>query len=289
VDAVVIEESSATDAEPAQAHARRRGDVELAANRFLDAIDYYRRRVPGPQALRIEPTPVRIGLIEAKVDFDAPDFSRFLSSEGATSRRLFARDDNVPDGHGTVVAGLLVASWNDGGNSGLLSGFGTDHGTFDVIVDRGSDAGITENVATSVRLVQDGARVLNWSWGLHRMGARRTGGGDVDTSIRSGSAFEGYEELLEEFFLWLRREHPDVIVVNSAGNGTSYSGDDDYRLPSAFGGTIDFEPTEAEGLTAPILPSERAEQLEHADVGRSARLDMRKALELAVQSLSTPE
>src|SRR5690606_14141604 len=44
----------------------------------------------------------------------------------------------------------------------------------------------------------------------------------------------GYEELLEEFFLWLRREHPDVLVVNSAGNGSARSSQDDYRLPSSF-------------------------------------------------------
>jgi len=389
VDAVVIEESSAEDAEPAPAKTRRHADAELAANRFADAVDYYRRRLPGPDAQRIEPAAVRIGMIEARVDFDAPDFSRFLAPAEVTGLRLFARDDDAPDGHGSVVAGLLAASWNDGGNSGLLSGFGPGHGQFDVIVDRGSDAGITENVAASVRLVQDGVRVLSWSWGLHRLGALRTGGGDVDSSIRSGVAFEGYEELLEEFFLWLRREHPDVIVVNSAGNGSSYSGNDDYRLPSSFvteqllvvgahqttgkpiavadpdfverrassnidaridisaaacvnasvavagmegaehcgtsyatalvsglvgailsinptlqpaqvrellrrssmpiGGTLDFEPAEAEGLTAPILPSERAEQMQHPDVGRSARLDMRKALELAVQSRSTLE
>jgi subtilisin family serine protease len=388
VDAVVIEESAAEDSEAAPPK-RRAGDSELAANRFADAVDYYRRRIPGPDAERIEPAPIRIGMIEARVDFDAPDFARFLAPTPPGQNRLFARDDDAPDGHGSTVAGLLLASWDDSGNSGLLSGFGEGHGRFDVIVDRGSDAGITENVAASVRLVQDGARVLNWSWGLHRLGALRTGGGDVDSSIRSGVAFEGYEELLEEFFLWLRREHPDVIVVNSAGNGSSYSGDDDYRLPSSFvteqlivvgahqttgkavaiddptfverrassnidariditaaacvdasvaaagaeseehcgtsyatavvsglvgailsinpalqpaqvrellrrssmpiGGTLDFEPTEAEGLTAPILPSERAEQLRHPDVGRSARLDMRKALELAVESRSALE
>jgi subtilisin family serine protease len=389
VDAVVVEESSAEDADRATAKKRRHADTELAANRFADAVDYYRRRVPGPEAQRIDPALVRIGMIEARVDFDAPDFSRFLAADAAAGARLFARDDDQPDGHGSVVAGLLLASWSDGGNSGLLSGFGPGHGRFDVIVDRGSDAGITENVAASVRLVQDGARVLNWSWGLHRLGALRSGGGDVDSSIRSGVAFEGYEELLEEFFLWLRREHPDVIVVNSAGNGSSYSGDDDYRLPSSFvteqlivvgahqtsgkpvavadpsfverrassnidariditaaacvdasvavagaegeehcgtsyatalvsglvgailsinpklqpaqvrellrrsslpiGGALDFEPTEAEGLTAPILPSERAEQMLHPDIGRSARLDMRKALELAVESRTTLE
>mgnify|MGYP002622621705 CR=1 FL=1 len=37
--------------------------------------------------------------------------------------------------------------------------------------------------------------------------------------------------------------------------------------------------------TAPILPSERGYRLDDRDVGRSARLDMRKALELTVESL----
>jgi subtilisin family serine protease len=196
----------------------------------------------------------------------------------------------------------------------------------------------------------------------------------------------GYEELLEEFFLWLREKHPDVVVVNSAGNGASFSGTDEYRLPSSFitdqllvvgghqrsergdlavddpgyvekrassnidlrvdimasacvrastfmageqgavhcgtsyatpmitgivaamlsinpkltpeqlrillrrsamtiGSNYDFEPVGADDLTAPILPSERGFELHNKDVGRSARLDMQKALDLSVQSL----
>jgi hypothetical protein len=41
---------------------------------------------------------------------------------------------------------------------------------------------------------------------------------------------------------------------------------------------------DGEDLTAPILPSERSYQLNDKDVGRSARLDMQKALDLAEQS-----
>lgn len=103
-----------------------------------------------------------------------------------------------------------------------------------MIVERNSDAGITANVAASVNLVEDGVRVLNWSWGIHRVGARDVDGDEVDSLVRSGIAMSGYEELLEEFFLWLRKKHPDVLVVNSAGNGSSYSGTDEYRLPSSF-------------------------------------------------------
>lgn len=42
---------------------------------------------------------------------------------------------------------------------------------------------------------------------------------------------------------------------------------------------------DADDLTAPILPSERANELDHPDIGLSARLDMYKALDLTVQSL----
>jgi subtilisin family serine protease len=312
-----------------------------------------------------------------------PDF-RDLIPVAPDVLRLFARDDADASGHGTAVVGILAASWNNGGSTGFLRGIDGHHAGIDVIVDRGSDAGIIANVATSVRLVQDGARVLNWSWGIHRVGATSASGHSIDSVVRSGVAFEGYEELLEEFFKWLRSEHPDVIVVNSAGNSDYYSDSDDYRLPSSFltpqllvvgahqrtdrrvpvesphfvagrsssnigdrvditaagcvprsapgepnaslrcgtsyataivtatvgamltinpalapgeirtllrqaslpvGGDVDFEPADIEDLTAPILPSERAEMLEDPDVGRSARLDMRQALILAVRSL----
>jgi len=41
---------------------------------------------------------------------------------------------------------------------------------------------------------------------------------------------------------------------------------------------------DAEDLTAPILPSERNDKMSDKDVGRSARLDMHKAQDLALQS-----
>lgn len=61
------------------------------------------------------------------------------------------------------------------------------------------------------------------------------------------------------------------------------------RASLPIGGDVDFEPADTEDLTAPILPSERAERIEHPDVGRSARLDMRESLILGVESLSGTE
>ena len=387
VDAVIVEESAPEKGEEGERRAapERPSDDEWAANRFADAVNYYRRRIPAKQA-PIETRPVRIGVIERNVDFDAPNFADYLGSCAPTRRTcLYARDAERPDNHGSSVAGILAAHAGRGGNSGFLQALDGAGPGFEVIVERNSDAGITANVAASVNLVEDGAQVLNWSWGIHRVGAKNVAGDEVDSLIRSGLAMSGYEELLEEFFLWLRREHPDVVVINSAGNGAAFSGTDEYRLPSSFitdqllvvgghqrsqkpgvgvddpdyvikrsssnidmrvditasacthastlragergdvhcgtsyatpmvtgvvaamlsinpelqpdqlrmllrrsamtiGGDYDFEPMDAEDLTAPILPSERNYRLDDEDVGRSARLDMQKALDLAVQS-----
>ncbi|WHS62573.1 S8/S53 family peptidase [Pseudomonas sp. G2-4] len=389
VDAVVIEESAAEESEqaPARPEEPKKPALESdewAANRFLDAVNYYQRRIPGQQAPS-RPQPVRIGLIERDVDFDTADFADYLGACSMPRTCVYARDSDKPDNHGTTVAGILAARWNDGGNTGFLRGLDKASGGFEVIVDRNSDAGITANIAASVNLVEDGVRVLNWSWGIHRVGAKDIKGDEVDSLLRSGIAMGGYEELLEEFFLWLRKEHPDVVVVNSAGNGSSFSGTDEYRLPSSFiteqllvvgghqrseragvavddpafavkrsssnidmrvditaaacahastigagqegavhcgtsyatpmvagllaamlsinpqlqpeqlrmllrrsamtiGDNHDFEQMDGEDLTAPILPSERSYQLNDKDVGRSARLDMQKALDLAEQS-----
>jgi len=57
------------------------------------------------------------------------------------------------------------------------------------------------------------------------------------------------------------------------------------RSALTIGRGSDFEAADADDLTAPILPSERGYRFDDRDIGRSARLDMRKALELTVESL----
>lgn len=393
VDAVIIEESDAEKEIEGEVVARNAENEdsgnqgEWASNRFLNAVNFYLRRIPA-KTQPIKTQPIKIGVIERDVDFDSPDFADYLGDCRRDAARLclYARDAEKPESHGSTVAGIFAAAWKNGGNSGFLRGLDKAGPGFDVIVDRNSDAGIIANIAASVNLVEDGVRVLNWSWGIHRVGTKNVEGKDVDSLVRSGLAMSGYEELLEEFFLWLRMKHPDVIVINSAGNGASFSGLDEYRLPSSFiteqllvvgghernakkdtavedpdyvvkrvasnidirvditaaacvhssvlqagakgekhcgtsyatplvaglvaamlsinpalepeqlrtllrrsamtiGEEADFEPADADDLTSPILPSERNNQLNHSDVGHSARLDMHKALDLSVQSL----
>ena len=386
VDAVVIEETG-PEAPLEEDQESKPRNHEWVSNRFLDAVAFYQHRLSSDRD-PIETAPVRIGIIERDVDFDAPEFADYLGDCDPSTPRtcVYARDAEAPDEHGTTVTGILAARNENPEDSGFLSALEEAGSGFEVIVERNSDAGITANVAASVNLVEDGARILNWSWGIHRIGTRDIEGEEVDSLIRSGIAMSGYEELLEEFFLWLRREHPDVLVVNSAGNGSARSSQDDYRLPSSFitdqllvvgghqrnqerdvsvehpdyvtrrpssnldqrvditasactrsstldkgqrggihcgtsyatpmvagavaailsinpqlepsqvrellrrsamtiGRDSDFEPAEADDLTAPILPSERGYRLNDRDIGRSARLDMRKALELSVETL----
>lgn len=378
VDAVIVEESAPERAEEGDGLSRQAMDQadEWAANRFMDALYFYQRRIP---ASKVAVQSIRVGVIERDVDFDAPGFIGYRGACAKGNTCLYGRDGNRADSHGSHVAGILAAQ-GKGVEGGFLPGLGNSSPGFEVIVERNSDAGITANIAASVNLVEDGVRVLNWSWGIHRVGAKNVAGDEVDSLVRSGLAMSGYEELLEEFFLWLRAEHPDVVVINSAGNGASWSGTDEYRLPSSFiteqllvvgghqrsdkavpvedpqhvrkrrssnidmrvdvsaaacirpagakkpncgtsyatplvsatvaamlsinpaltpeqvrmllrrsaltlGTEQDFEAMDAEDLTAPILPSERGGRLNHPDLGRSARLDMQRALDLAVQSL----
>ncbi len=42
------------------------------------------------------------------------------------------------------------------------------------------------------QLQRCGERVLNWSWGIHRVGARNVKGDEVDPLVRSGLAMSGY-------------------------------------------------------------------------------------------------
>jgi len=238
VDAVVIEETGPEqpverEITPTDGSAPEL-DRQLDANRFYDAVDYYRRRISGDSGIR--PAPIRVGIIERSVDFQLSDFEALAGPrQNKVDLGLYALDAESPDSHGSIVAGLLAANTSDDvGNVGFLRALAGHHSGFEVMVSRDSDAGITANIAASVNLVEDGVRVLNWSWGVHRVGTIDVKGDTVDSLVRSGLAMAGYEELMEEFFLWLRSEHPDVIVVNSAGNAASFSGADEYRLPSSF-------------------------------------------------------
>ena len=119
VDAVVIEESAAESDEQDKQERPRRQNREWAANRF-DAVDYYRERIPDDQRAA-DRAPVRIGIIERAVDFDAPHFAEYLQPCDPRQQRtcLYARDADKPDNHGSSVAGILAAHASDARDQGF--------------------------------------------------------------------------------------------------------------------------------------------------------------------------
>ncbi|MDD1017071.1 S8/S53 family peptidase [Pseudomonas rubra] len=198
------------------------------ANRFLQAVDLYTDyAVKAAQAHKLHT--LLVGVIESGVNFDAGDFASYLVPCDSGQVCLYARHSRAAT-HGTAVSGYLAAGAHPSANLGFLSRMGAAGG-FRVIVDRGARAGVAARVAASVNLVQDGVRVLNWSWGVHRMGGINQRGEPIQANVRSDLAFNGYATLLKRFFAWLARNHPAVVVINSAGNSASLT---DQHLPASL-------------------------------------------------------
>lgn len=200
------------------------------ANNFQQAVDLYVR-----YAQRVgkawTPRRVMIGMIEKGISFDSTDFAGFAQPCSGSGVCLYARDSRAANRHGSIVSGVLAARLYPGGNMAFLSRLSEGGARFDIVVDRGANTGVTARVAASVNLVEDGAQLLNWSWGVHRMGTVNRKGEPVEANVRSVLAMDGYEMLLERFFSWLELNHPDVLVINSAGNSASTTAD---HLPASL-------------------------------------------------------
>ncbi|MCU0125676.1 S8/S53 family peptidase [Pseudomonas vlassakiae] len=200
------------------------------ANNVQQAIDVYEDYLRGHVRSHV-PRRVRVGVIEKGVNFDSTDFLMFTRPCTHVGACLYARHSLAANAHGSVVSGILAARVYQAGNLALLSRLGAVGGRFDIIVDRGAAAGVTARIAASANLVEDGVRVLNWSWGVHRMGTLNFKGEPIDVNVRSNLAMAGYQLLLERFFHWLERQHPNVLVINSAGNSASTTDD---HLPASL-------------------------------------------------------
>ena len=92
VDAVVVEESAPEKGEEAEAARKEpekpgKDSDEWAANRFMDAVNYYQRRIPARQS-PVDTRPLRIGVIERNVDFDAPTSPTTSAAAGRAAARL---------------------------------------------------------------------------------------------------------------------------------------------------------------------------------------------------------
>ncbi|WP_192938651.1 S8 family serine peptidase [Pseudomonas putida] len=228
VETVLVEDDNRPDGQSPRKATTPPDQQGWMANRFDQGVDLYVRQTAWEPR---RPGNVSVGVIEKGVNFESPDFAELAAPCGQAGVCLHARHSQPENAHGSIVTGMLVARIVEGGNRGLLSRIGSLGEGFKVIVDIGGETGVVGRVAASVNLVQDQVRVLNWSWGVHRMGRLDMAGEPVTANVRSDLAFDGYERLLVRFFAWLKREYPQVLVVNSAGN-TASSTDD--HLPASL-------------------------------------------------------
>ncbi|MFY9963637.1 S8 family peptidase [Pseudomonas sp.] len=278
VEAVVVEEGDLVrDQSDPDSNVIAPPDVDGGkANNDREAIRYYRQNVPmlvsAPGA-----RPLRIGVVERGVDFDAEDFIDYLGPCQPQRTCVYARDTNNLKLHGSIVTGILAARWNHGGNAGFLRGLDQAGNGFHIIVDRDSNGGIPAKIAASVNMVEDGVRVLNWSWGVHRLGTMSIGGDAVISNVRSPAAFNGYATLLQRFFAWLQKHHPDVIVINSAGNSFSAIDIPGTRLPSSLHSSqlLEVGAHQRSGVSVKVSDAAYAQLRRSSNVGR--RVDITAA------------
>ncbi|MDV9034436.1 S8/S53 family peptidase [Pseudomonas sp. RAC1] len=229
VAAIVIEDDNRALPEDPDDGVEPADQAGWEANHFSAAVDLYQRTLATRAAADRER--VRVGIVERGVDFDSLDFRPYAKPCAGANLCVYAYQSPASSRHGSVVTGILASSLYPGGNRAFLSRLSRAGGRFDLIIDRGSPSGVIARIAASVNMVQDGAQVLNWSWGIHRLGTLDREGEPVAVNVRSEQAFAGYRRVLERFFVWLEREHPGVVVVNSAGNS---AGDIADHLPAAL-------------------------------------------------------
>lgn len=198
-----------------------------------------------PGALR--PTFMSIHDSDEYVDFDNNDFDGYSSTGTNRSNNIavFAADlpgrdwsagYSRPDQHGTLVTGVLAAEldgWNDlGGGAGLLQGLISHHGGFNIDTSCG-DCRDPDRVASTIRALGNGARVINWSFGRHRSGAITASGSPVTNNVSPDSVFDEAQYQYDRLLSLIERDYPNVVVVASAGNGNTDSSDRYYRTPSS--------------------------------------------------------
>ena len=170
----------------------------LGAKERFDDLDLL--ELPKAWGITLGSKKVVMGISDSKVD------STNIEFKGQVSKYLkyFDADKGMECAHGSNVAGIAGAAINNGyGRAGICSGCDMithGYGSFRFIED----------------LVEAGAKVINASWVVCKMGAYH----------------ENIEERINEFY------EDGIIIVAAAGNGKGCNKDkfapDDYGYPNAF-------------------------------------------------------
>lgn len=192
----------------------------------------------------LTPMFMAMGVSEQGIDYSLADFLAYLNNDPSVSNtQIFALDKNIAAGgsHGSNVTGLVAAKLGNGGNAGLLSALNNNHGGASILVSGGS---VYERINNSLNMAKAGVGVINWSWGVHRVirnaenaiinGAKNCAGETVLVNTIEEFDFGSLKSVVSDFFNVLASNHPNVVVVSSAGNAATSAGDLTNRLPTAI-------------------------------------------------------
>lgn len=168
----------------------------------------------GPQGITSD---VTIAVIDTGIDYDHPDLkaNMYVNSEGKHGINLIAgnKDPKDDNGHGTHVAGIAAATWNNGvGIAGVMG----RHGKLMAVkaLDE-NGSGRTSTIINGIQYaVENGASVINLSLGMR--GHSTAMQNAIADAVRAGTT-----------------------VVMAAGNDSAQLGPDHVESPAIYGGKID--------------------------------------------------
>jgi len=212
-------------------------DGQRESNNTEKGAELYRNNVDPSDDDKIHPLFTSIGIVEDGIDFDVADFDGYADLNRPNNIAIYSKD--VTDYHGINVTGIIAAEANDsskktGKNSGFLQALGNKHGGFNIRVEAISS---TSNLLNKMEeMMKKGTRVFNWSLGLHKKGAKKSDGTDVDNNVFEENDFnnykKGFEKVIKKIENWNENNSP-IVIICSAGNGDTLV-DPEFRTPSAI-------------------------------------------------------
>ncbi len=200
-------------------------------NRVVEGCRAYSNAVHPTNADRTRPIFTSIGIVESDVDFDQEDFDGYVTGR-SNNIALYAKDGGGYEDHGSIVSGVVAAEIGDGGMAGLLQGIANAHGGFNIRVE--GNKWNQSKFAATARMLEDGARVVNWSFGIHREGAQTSLGQDVENNVWSSDDFAYFNSAAIDVIRKTEKNYPNAVIVTSAGNGNTNAGDPEFRSPSSI-------------------------------------------------------
>ncbi|GGJ07780.1 hypothetical protein GCM10009083_25890 [Halopseudomonas pertucinogena] len=221
---------------------------QRASNRVEEGAQLYAERVHPERSGAVMPFFRSMGVFEAGVHFSRPDFNGYAADGSSRSGNigLFSPDrgrstssDSI---HGTNVMGLIAAELGDGGAAGLLRAMGEAgaHGGVNIRVGNSGTRSIHSFLADVVLALDSGAQVVNMSAGVHRCarfgvsgcvdGPVQSDGSPVTNNLIGAAQFDSLSRAYDRLVASMARHYPNAMLVVSAGNGNTDTGERDVRL-----------------------------------------------------------